>query len=265
MNDTLRSLQDCFQAHVLDGATAMLDQIASDAKSNAAVRLAIYAEGYRLRLLEVLNSDYPALHTLAGDALFDQIGRAYLEVNPSKHFSIRYFGQHLSAFLAVTTPYSDMPALAEMASLEWCLGLSFDAADAAVITSETLAALSPAAWPELRLRFYPAVQRHDFHWNIPELWSAIDAQTDPQAPQQYPQPQAWLIWRRDLQNYFRPLDAAEAWALDHMHSGAAFATMCEGLCDFISADQVSPHAAGLLNGWIQAGLVTAVYGAAVVR
>ncbi len=259
MTDTLRSLQDCFQSHVLAGEESMLAKISPDARPSAAARLAIYANGYRLRLLEALHSDYPALHTLAGDELFEQIGRAYIDAHPSKHFSIRYFGQHLSAFLATTTPYSDMPALSEMAALEWSLSLSFDAADAPVITVETLAALPPDSWPELRLRFHPSVQRHDFRWNMPELWSAIDAQTEPQPPQQYPQPRAWLIWRRDLQNYFRPLDTTEAWALDSMRNGAAFAEMCEGLCAYLDTEQVGLHAAGFLKGWVQAGLVTEVY------
>jgi hypothetical protein len=260
MTDTLRSLQDCFQAHVLAGEQSMLAKISPDAKPSAAARLAIYANGYRLRLLEALSSDYPALLTLAGDELFEQIGRAYIDAHPSKHFSIRYFGQHLSAFLTATAPYSDTPALSEMAALEWSLSLSFDAADAAVITVETLAKLPPESWPELRLRFHPSVQRHYFHWNMPELWSAIDAQTEPQPPHQYTQPRVWLIWRRDLQNYFRPLKRVEAWALDSMRNGTAFAAVCEGLCAYIDAEQVGLHAAGLLKGWVQAGLVTEVYG-----
>jgi hypothetical protein len=258
MTDTLRNLQDSFQAHVLAGEESMLARISPDAKPNAAARLAIYSNGYRLRLLEALDSNYPALHTLTGDELFDEIGRAYIEAHPSTHYSIRYFGQHLSAFLAATAPYSDTPALSEMAALEWSLSLAFDAADAAVITIESLAALPPESWPELRLRFHSSVQRHDFHWNMPELWSAIDAQTDPQPPQQYPHPRAWLIWRRDLQNYFRPLDSAEAWALDSMRNSVTFAAVCEGLCEYIDAEQVGLHAAGFLKGWVQAGLVTEV-------
>ncbi len=259
MNDILRNLQDCFQAHILEGDQAMLARISPDTKPSAVARLAIYADGYRLRLLEALHSDYPALHTLAGDELFEQIGRAYIDVHPSTHYTIRYFGQHLSAFLTATAPYKDTPALGEMAALEWSLSLAFDAADTAVITVDTLAALPPESWPELRLHFHPSLHRHDFHWNMPELWSAIDAQTGPQAPQPYPQARAWLIWRRDLQNYFRPLEPAEAWALDSMVSGASFAALCEGLCNYIDVEQVGLQAAGFLKGWIQTGLVTAIH------
>src|SRR5512141_742854 len=125
MSHSLDSLQDCFQAHVLTGKGAILAEISPDVRPSAAARLAIYANGYRLRLLEALSSDFPALHTLVGDELVEQIGRSYIDVHPSTHFSIRYFGQHLSAFLARTVPYADTPALSEMAALEWSLSLSF--------------------------------------------------------------------------------------------------------------------------------------------
>ena len=126
----------------------MLAQVSADARPSAAARLAIYANGYRLRLLEALDTDFSALHTLAGDELFEQIGRAYIDAHPSEHFSIRYFGQHLSAFLAQTAPYTETPVLAEMAALEWALTLAFDAADDPVLTEASLAMLPAESWPE---------------------------------------------------------------------------------------------------------------------
>ena len=56
-----------FQAHVLHGSTTILPAIIDGPRINAETRLAIYANGYRSRLQEVLDTDYPALHMLAGD------------------------------------------------------------------------------------------------------------------------------------------------------------------------------------------------------
>ena len=81
-HDRLRDLQTCFQRHVLHGDNDMLTQVSADTRPNAAARLAIYANAYRLRLLEALDTDFSALHTLAGDALFEQIGRAYINAHP---------------------------------------------------------------------------------------------------------------------------------------------------------------------------------------
>lgn len=259
MTDSLHTLQQCFQAHVLDGHDAMLEHVSPDVKPNAATRLAIYTKGYRLRLMEALVTEYPALHTLAGDELFEQLGRAYIDAHPSRHFSVRYFGQHLSTFLANNPPYHESPALSEMATLEWALSLAFDAADADALGLDRLAALPPEAWPDMRLRFHDSLQRPDFHWNVPELWSAIDRQGEPQTPQVYPQARPWLIWRHELQNYFRPLDRTEAVALDDMCAGSDFAAMCEGLCAHIDTEQVGLQAARFLKGWVDAGLVVEIY------
>lgn len=257
--DSLNDLQQRFQTHVLHHSGDMLHCITDDVRPNAATRLAIYANAYRLRLLEALRTDYPALHTLVGDDEFDRLGRAYIDAYPSTHYSIRYFGNNLSGFLETTSPYRDMPVLAEMARLEWALTLAFDAADDPVLTEAALTALPAEAWPGMRLRPHASLQRHDFHWNVPELWGAIDRQQPPEPPLTYPQSRAWMIWRRELQNLFRPLEPAEAWALDNVCGGGDFASLCEGLCAYFEPAQVGLQAAGFLKGWVRAGLIAEMY------
>ncbi len=255
MTKGLHDLQQDFQAHVLHSDATMLDLISSNVLPSAAARLSIYANAYRLRLLEALTTDFPGLHTLAGDELFEQMGRDYIAAYPSTHFSIRYFGQHFSRFLADTIPYAESPMLTEMATLEWALTLAFDAADNAVLAEADLAALAPEAWPDMRLGFHASVQRHDFQWNVAELWTAIDQKRNPESPHCYPQPHPWLIWRREYQNYFRPLDDIEAWALDFLRAGNTFAALCEGLCAYVEPEQVGMLAASYLKGWVRAGIV----------
>lgn len=255
MTKALHDLQQNFQAHVLHGDASILDLISSNVLPSPEARLSIYTNAYRLRLLEALATDYPGLHTLTGDELFEQIGRNYISVYPSAHYSIRYFGQHLSCFLAETIPYRESPVLAEMARLEWALSLAFDAADDVVLAETTLACFPPDSWPDMRLRLHASVQRQDFQWNVAELWTAIDQQHTPVPPQRYPQPQSWLVWRRDYQNYFRKLDDTEAWALDYVMAGNNFAALCEGLCAYIEPEQVGMLAAGYLKGWVRAGVV----------
>ena len=255
MTKTLHDLQQTFQAHVLHGDASMLDLISSNVLPSPEVRLAIYSNAYRLRLLEALATDYPGLHTLAGDKLFEQIGRDYIAAYPSTHYSIRYFAQYLGRFLFETTPYAESPVLSEMARLEWALSLAFDAENDDVLNEASLATLPPESWPGMHLRLHASVQRQEFRWNVAELWTAIDQKGNPEPPQRYPQPRSWLIWRRDYQNYFRKLDDAEAWALDYVMAGNNFAALCEGLCAHIEPEQVGMLAAGYLKGWVRAGVV----------
>ncbi|MFA0949098.1 HvfC/BufC family peptide modification chaperone [Xanthomonas fragariae] len=62
-------------------------------------RLAIYANGYWLRLIECLQSDYPALSRLLGSDLFDFFARAYLSEYPSTSPSLHALGARFPYFL----------------------------------------------------------------------------------------------------------------------------------------------------------------------
>lgn len=259
MNDSsLRELQQCLQDHVLHGGSAMPKLIDCRIGTDATLRLGIYANAYRLRLLQALKTDYPALHTLAGDELFERIGRDYIDACASTNFSIRYFGQHLPAFIDETPGYREIPVLAEMARLEWLLSLAFDAADSESVDEASLSTLPMESWPSMRLRFHDSLQRYDFFWNAPGIWRAIDQRLPPESPVIHDVARPWLIWRHQLQNYFRLMDPAEAFALDNLRSGSDFAAVCSGLCDFLKPEEVGLKAAGYLRNWIRAGIISEV-------
>jgi hypothetical protein len=254
----LRELQEQLQSHLLLGDARIAQHIVGTPRVDAHTRLAIYFDAYRLRLLEALRVDFPALHTLAGDAEFERIGRAYLDVHPSGHFSIRYFGQQLAGFLQRDDRWRALPVFAEMAAFEWALGLSFDACDSPLIGVEDMAVIPPEAWAHMRLGLHPSLQRLDLLWDVPGLWKAIEEEQPPQAPVAADHPLAWIIWRRELQSFFRSTPVDEAWAIDSLRQGESFAAMCEGLCEWIDETRVAAQAALYLRRWVQDGLVTRI-------
>ena len=69
---------------------------------------------------------------------------------------------------------------------------------------------------------------------------------------------SWVLWRKQLRTYFRSLPPADACALDALREGVCFEELCERLCRWMPADQVAPHAAGLLQIWIDEHLLSAV-------
>jgi hypothetical protein len=254
----LRELQEQLQAHLLHGDGRIAQHIVDTPRVNAPARLAIYSDAYRLRLLEALQVDFPALHTLAGDAEFERIGRAYIDAHPSGHFSIRYFGRQLAGFLQRDDRWRTLPVLAEMAAFEWALGLSFDAYDSPSIGVGDMAAIPPAAWPHMRLGLHPSLQRLDLRWNVPALWKTIDQERTPLAPVAVAHPLAWIIWRRELRSLFRLMSVDEAWAVDVLRQGENFAAVCEGLCEWHDEAGVAAQAALYLRCWVQDGLIARI-------
>jgi len=251
----LRSLQQEFQSYLLHRDEYVVQRIEGTQRVDNRTRIGIYADAYRLRLLEALRVDFPALHTLAGDNDFERIGRAYIEAHPSEHFSIRYFGRQMSAFLASDERFCDTPVFAEMAAFEWALGLSFDAADSACVSVEAVGAIPGEAWPDMQLRLHPSVQRLDLRWNVPGLWKAIQDEQPPQHPVAADYPQAWVIWRHGLKSYFRSAPVDESWALDALCEGQCFAMLCASLCEWVDEEHVAAHAAQLIRRWVTDGLI----------
>jgi hypothetical protein len=257
---TLDRLQEEFQRYLLapDTARTLLARVVGDARATAEVRLGIYADAYRLRLLEALETDYPGLRALLGDTDFERLGRAYIDAHPSRHFSLRWFGQHLEAFLRNAPPYRDQPVLADMARFESAMTDAFDAADARVLGIDDMAGVPPEAWAGMRLALHPSVRRIDLGWTVPPFWKAVDAEQEPDGPPQpTPQPIGWVVWRQALDTYFRSLEVDEAWALDTARRGETFAALCEGICEWVDPHNAPARAAGFLKQWIADGMVSA--------
>lgn len=253
---SLRALQTNFLAYLRAPEQQMQHEVASTPGVSADLRLKIYADAYRLRLVDALADNYPVLHALLGDDPFAELGARYLEAHPSRHFSIRHFGHRLAEFVAAQMPYAQQPVLADMANFEWVLRDVFDAADAVVLTPKDLAALAPELWPELRFKLHPTVRRLDLTWNAPALWKAIDEQLEPPPPQINNHPIAWLIWRHDLKIQFRSLEVDEAWAIDALRLNTTFADLCAGLCEWVDESHASAHAARFVRRWLTDGLLS---------
>ena len=135
---TLLQTQQAFLDYLLEKSTHFERDIVGTARFNKKTRLGIYSDAYASRLVEALQDNYPALHTLMGDCQFTHMAQHYLSQYPSQNFSVRYFGHQLSSFLSQERRYNKNPVLAEMAQFEWALRAAFDAADQRPITLAAL-------------------------------------------------------------------------------------------------------------------------------
>lgn len=253
----LSELESKFQHYLLHDAADIQQHIVSTNKMSAMKRLAIYSNAYRSRLTEALDTSYPVLKMYVGDDEFEQLTLAYLDAHPSSYRSIRWFGDTLADFLRHYAPYQEFAFLPELAALEWTMGIIFDAANSEIVALEEMAAVPPEKWVDLQLQFHPSVQRLDFCWNVTMIWQTLTEDQTPPEPA-VGEAQAWLFWRQDLSCQYSLLAPDEAWALDAMRQQATFGEICEGLCQFVDAENAGMRAASLLKGWISAGLIARI-------
>jgi hypothetical protein len=256
---SLATLQERFHGAILCGDDTIVADIAEGGAIGPRQRLGIYRDAYRLRLLEALRENFAGLTGLLGDDGFDAMAGEFIARHPSRHRSIRWYGDGLARFLESAPRYRERPWLAEMARLDWAMLSAFDAADAGAVGVDDLASLPADAWPGMTIRFHPSVVRLDLHWSVAPFRRAVVAgEKDVAAPERSEGPVPWLVWRQDMRQFFRSLDSDEAHAMDAARAGADFATVCGGLCEWVDEDQAPARAASFLKRWVIDQLVVDV-------
>jgi len=255
----LRDLQLRFQDYLIGGSQAIEADIISTENALAEHRLGAYYNAYRIRLIDALAVDYAALKKILGREAFENMALDYLQHYPSTQPSIRWFGQNLPAYLSEYYHDEDAGFIRELATYEWAQATVFDAADSAKLFQlDDMTRVAPNDWPTLGFEFKSALLWLDLHWNVPQIESALDNEQELAQRQRNDIAQRWLLWRHDHKTHWRSLDVHEAWALEQAASGAQFAEICEGLLEWVDAEQVALVAAGFLKQWIGDQLLTRV-------
>lgn len=254
----LREWQNCFQQCVVEPQKPHDDLFANlvPGSTSKQAQIAVYSNAYVIRLVEALRSNYPALHQLLGDKDFDAMGSAYLRQHPSSHSSIRWFGQELASFLQSEPPYAELPIMSELACFEWALRHTVDAADALRVTVQSLQAIAPEYWGDLRFALHPSASVMALQWNTPALWQALSKEQRPPEPARHAT--AWIIYRQaDMVTAWRSVSELEMAALDCLAEEGTFSDVCEAVAQLVpDAGEGASRSAQLLRSWVEQGLVS---------
>src|SRR5258708_1323657 len=121
-----------------------------------------------------------------------------------------------------------------------------------------LSAVNASAWSELQFEFHPSLRRLRLRWNTAAVWQAMSHEETPPDPVCADDPVPWLLWRQNLQNYFRSMPADEAAALDLGCRGAHFGEICEALAEWLPDGEVPLRAATLLGTWADGAIIVGI-------
>jgi hypothetical protein len=243
----LLELQRAFQAHILAGDAAIAALVPGTPECDTATRLRVYAAGYADRLIEALAHTYPALQAALGAASFGQLVRTLAHRAPSRSFSVRHYGAQLAALIEAELRGPKAQAAADLARWEWALAAVFDGEDCRPLTASALQAVPPERWGELSFGLTPALRTLTVASNAVRWWQAACAGGPRPLRWRRRAPTPWVIWRRELALYFRPLRTDESRALEALRGGEPFAAVCEALEPL--------RAARLLHTWLDEGLI----------
>lgn len=258
LSDWQREVQAYLLNPEIQPNPALQASLLGSAALSAEQGLAIYHNAYRARLLEALRGDYPAVHGWLGDEEFDSLALAYLNAQPSQHYSLRWLGAQLADFIDGYLVPAQAAPLSELARLEWAFTLAFDAPEGQPLSLAQMAELPAEDWPTLQVRLLPSVQWQVCRHSSLAIWQACKAQDAFPGSQVLADSEVCLIWREQLVTRYRSLAVDEAAALQSMsQQGWTFAELCGELAHL--GEQAPVQAVSWLRQWLSDGLLQRFY------
>ena len=231
----LRERQQSLQAAIVAEGAAAGDAF-------PARGLATYRHAYRARLAGALRQGYPRLAAALGRTAFRALADRYAHEIPSRHYSIRWHGGALASRLR--------GAEADLARMEWALGLAFDAADAPAVDAAAVEGMDAQALFELPLRLHPSTQVLSMSHAVGPWWSSLAAGGDRDARRVARRRHAMIAWRQDLEVKWRTATVEEGEALVALHDAGSLA----GACGVLPESRLQPLGAWLAC-WLAEGLL----------
>lgn len=209
---TGRGLALARERHGLDEADVL-----RPAPGAASARLHVHAEGYVLRLLDCLRTDYPMLCRLLGPELFDFFARAYVWRHPSRSPTLYDLGAGFADFLDATRQRAadadDALRLgfpAELARLERALGETARARGLEGAAPAPPGALDWLCGAEAEVALAPCTRLLALSCPLQAWWQeAAQAAPDAPLPPLPPAAPSWIAVTR--QHYRNAIHALEPW------------------------------------------------------
>lgn len=173
----LRELQQAFAAAVLQDATAILTHVREGAFP-AARHLQIYRNNTFANLTDALAACYPVVRRLVGEDFFEFAADGYIRQHPPQSGNLHCFGGALAQYLADLPSAQSLPYLADVARLEWARQQAYHAADAAVLSADSLAAIAAEDYPNLVFGLHPSAQLFESRYPCFRIWQVNQTDYD---------------------------------------------------------------------------------------
>ena len=234
-----------------------LDELVKPSHSlTPAERVGIYHGMYLLRMVEALQSDYPALAHFLGEDAFEDFVREYVQAYPSRSYTLNRLGDHVPEFFLEDPDKKNAGFLHDLARFELAVTEAFDETEAAVLKPEDIRDVAPDAWVAARLKPIAAFRllslKHD-------VIQQVDA-----AKRDYPAPKprrraTWVaVYRRDYSVYHLSMTRAEFGLLQALVRGATLGEAVAEAAAKLKASESNQKIFKWFRTWIAEGMFSAV-------
>lgn len=251
----------------------------------AAERLAIYANAYHHRLLECLGEVFPMLKRTLGDDAFDSLAFGYLQVYPSRTYTLNELGRQFPPFLEQTRPSADVSApapvdeasdtevelmqdwpdfLIDLARLEWAIYEVFDGPGTEQLPplgAEQLSVIPPEQWPKATLVPALCLQLLQTRFPVNDYYTALRrAKPEDAVPMPLAKESFLALTRRDYVVRRHALSATQFKLLQAILAGQPIGEAVQGAlpADGAEVDQLAAELQAWFRAWTANGFFQSI-------
>jgi hypothetical protein len=237
-------------------------------------RLLIYRDQYLLRMDEAMSIDYPVLQQAIGEQAFFELVSAYVEVHPSRSYTLNDLGRHLPEFLANLSELrqsgtaqpdgrSDklkgrwlqrLPLLTDLSKIEWALCELMGDPDVKSLSADTLRDYPIEQWPKTQLKAIPALRALKLDYPV-QRWLNAHRDEEP-LPLIRRRPTYLVCWRIEDDIWRQPLSQPEFILLQLLLSGVQVG---DAMDQVLAQFRVSPpRLFAAFTSWLGDGLFSEI-------
>ncbi len=159
--------QTTFTHALFDSARAAPSGLCNPFGGPAGKRFDVYRNNVAVSLTEALETGFPTVRHVVGDAFFKAMAGVFLRANPPQTPRLATYGGKFPGFLARFDPVNHLPYLPDVARLDLGMRQSYHAADAAPLD---VTGIEPAKVMELRPRLAPATLILSSRFPVFSIW-----------------------------------------------------------------------------------------------
>jgi Putative DNA-binding domain len=152
-------------------------------------RVGVYHGMYLIRMEEALAIDYPGLKHFLGEDAFWELVRDYVQVHPSRSYTLNRLGDHLPEFLESAGGVARRDFCADLARLELAVTEAFDEEETERLSDASIAAVSPEDWERAVLSSIAALRLVACRYNVNEYLDSLKADAH-----RHPRPRRKASW-----------------------------------------------------------------------
>lgn len=162
--------QAAFSAMLAGDERALDPWLGPDSRGRAA--LDVYRNTVARARIDALEALYPTVLRLVGPEWFRAAAGEFAAGSPPTSPVLDAYAPEFPDWLETFPPARQLAYLAPVARLDRAWNRAHTAADAPVLSSGRVAALTPARLFSSTVRFHPSVALFWFDWTVPSIWTA---------------------------------------------------------------------------------------------